>query len=134
MESQIVVRANHYNALPIVKVAADRLMRSRYWCDTRSASVLERVLRFHYLFDGKSKWVICVGSELREMHYLYMCLWHFLHHENSHYFPGAAMKVCHYLHVHRIKLEPKYTIIDFGEAAKAMENWVGIEPCPRLLI
>ncbi len=41
--------------------------------------------------------------------------------------------MCHYLYVPRIKREPKFTLIDFVEAAKAMENWVGIEPCSRLL-
>ncbi len=41
--------------------------------------------------------------------------------------------MCSYLHVPRVKCEPKYTLIDFVEAAKAMENWVDTEPWSRLL-
>ncbi len=34
--------------------------------------VVERVLSFHNLFGGKSKWKIRVGNELRDMHHLHM--------------------------------------------------------------
>ncbi len=88
--------------------------------------VVERVLSFHLLFAGKSKWKIRVGNELRDMHHLYMGLWRFLYNE-------GALEVCPYPHVPRVKQETKYTLIDFVETAKAMENWVGIEPCSRLL-
>ncbi len=40
--------------------------------------------------------------------------------------------MCLYLHVPRVKREPKYTLIEFVEVAMAVENWVGIEPCSRL--
>ncbi len=95
--------------------------------------VVERVLSFHHLFAGKSKWKIRVGNELRDMQHLYMGLWRFLYNESFHNFAEGALKVCPYLHVPRVKREPKYTLIKFVEAAKAMENWVGIEPCSRLL-
>ncbi len=67
------------------------------------------------------------------MHHLYMGLWRFLYNENFPYFLEGALEVCPYLHVPRVKREPKYTLIEFVEAAKAIENWAGIEPCPRLL-
>ncbi len=92
--------------------------------------VVERVLRFHHVFAGKSKWEIC---DLRDLPHLYMGVWRFLYNENFHYFPEGALEVCHYLHLSRVKREPKYTLIDFVEAATAIENWVGIEPCSRLL-
>ncbi len=55
-----------------------------------------------------------------------MGLWRFLCHENFHYFPEGTLEVCPYLHVPRVEHEPKYTLIEFAEAAKTMENWVGI--------
>ncbi len=88
--------------------------------------VVERVLSFHHLFAGKPKWKSHVGNELRDMHHLYMGLWRFLYNE-------GALEVCPYLHEPRVKREPKYAFIEFVEAAKAMENWVGIEPCSRLV-
>ncbi len=94
---------------------------------------VERALSFHHLFTGKSKWTIRVGNELGDMHHLYMGLWRILYNENFHYFPEGALEVCFYLHMPRVKREPKYTLIECVEAAKAMENWVGIETCPRLL-
>ncbi len=102
------------------------MKKSRYWW----IPVVH--LRFHHLFAGKPKWEIRVGNELRDMHHLLMGLVHFLHNENFHYFEGA-LEVCHYLHVPRVKREPKYILIDFAVAATAMENRVGIEPCSRLL-
>ncbi len=69
---------------------------------------------------------IRVGNELRDMHHLYMSLLRFLYNENFHYFPEGALEVCPYLYVPRVKREPKYTLIELVEAAKAMENWVGI--------
>ncbi len=96
--------------------------------------VVERVLCFHHLFAGKFKWAIRVDNELRDMRYLYMGRWRFLNNKNFLYFPEGTLQVCHYLNAPRVKHEPKYTLIAFVEAAKAMENWVGIEPCPRLLI
>ncbi len=60
-----------------------------------------------------------------------MGLRRFLYNENFHYFPEGALEMCPYLHVPRVK--PKYTLIEFVEAAKAMEDWVGIEACSRLL-
>ncbi len=95
--------------------------------------VVERVLSIHHLFAGKSKWNIRFGNELMCMYYLYMSLWRFLYNENFYYFPEGALEVFLYLPVPRVKREPKYTLIEFVEAAKAMENWVGIEPCSRLL-
>ncbi len=62
-----------------------------------------------------------------------MGLWCFLCNEHFHYFPEGALEMWHYFRVPKAKREPKYTLIDFVEAAKAMENWVGIEPCLRLL-
>ncbi len=76
---------------------------------------------------------IRVGNELRDMHHLYVGLWRFLYNENFYCFPEGALEVCPYFHVSRIKREPKYTLIEFVEAAKAMENSVSIEPCSRLL-
>ncbi len=67
------------------------------------------------------------------MHHLYLALGRFLYNANFHYFPEGALEVCPYLHVSRVKREPTYTLIDFVEAAKAMENWVGNEPCSQLL-
>ncbi len=67
------------------------------------------------------------------MHHMYMSLWRFVCIENFHYFPEGALEMCPYLHVPRVKREPKYALIEFAEAAKAMEHWVGIEPCSRLL-
>ncbi len=67
------------------------------------------------------------------MHHLYMGLRRFLYNENFHYYPEGALQMCPYLHVPRVKREPKYTLIEFVEAAKAMEDWVGIEACSRLL-
>ncbi len=64
------------------------------------------------------------------MHHLYLALGRFLYNANFHYVPEGALEMCPYLHVPRVK--PKYTLIEFVEAAKAMENWVGIEPCSRL--
>ncbi len=95
--------------------------------------VVERVLSFHNLFAGTSKWKIRVRNELRDMHHLYMGLWRFLYNENFHCFPEGSLEVCPYLHVPKVKREPKYTLIEFVEAAKTMEDWVGIEPCSRLL-
>ncbi len=94
--------------------------------------IVERVLSFHLLFAGKSKCKIRVGNELRDMHHLYMGLKRFLYKESFHYFPEGALEVCPYLRVPRVKREPKYALIEFVEAAKAMENWVGFEPCSRL--
>ncbi len=65
---------------------------------------------------------IRVGNELRDMHYLYMGLWRFLYNENFHYFPEGALEVCPYLHVPRVKHEPKHTLIELVEATKTMEN------------
>ncbi len=53
--------------------------------------------------------------------------------QNFHYFPEAALEVWHYLHVPWVKREPKFTLIDFVEAAKALGNWVGIGLCSQLL-
>ncbi len=92
--------------------------------------VVERVLGFHQLFAGEYKWKICVGNERMDMHHLYMDLWRFLLNRNVYYFPEGALEVCH---VPRFKREPKYTVIEIMEAAKAMENWIGIETCSRLL-
>ncbi len=64
---------------------------------------VERVLSFHHLFAGKSKWTIRVGNELRDMHHLYMGLWRFYYIENFHYFPEGALEACPYLHVSRAK-------------------------------
>ncbi len=58
---------------------------------------------------------------------------HWISSENFHYFPEGALGVCPYLHMPRAKREPKYTLFEFVEAAKAMENLVGIEPYSRLL-
>ncbi len=85
--------------------------------------VVERVLSFHHLFVGKSKWKIRVGNELRDTHHRYMGLWRFLCNENLYYFLERALEVCPYRHVPRVK----------RGGSKAMENWVGIEPYPRLL-
>ncbi len=95
--------------------------------------VTEQMLSFHRLFAGKSKWKGRVGNELWDRRLLYIGLWRFHGYENYHYFLEGALEVCFYLHVPRVKLEPKYTLIEFVEAAKAMENWVGIEPCSELL-
>ncbi len=95
--------------------------------------VVERVLSFHHFFAGKSKWEMRVGNELRDVHHLVMGLWRFLYNETFQYFPEGVLEVCHYLHVPRVKRGPKYALIDFVEAAKAMENWVGVEPCSRRL-
>ncbi len=81
--------------------------------------IVGRVLSFQHMFAGKSKWKICVGNEQRDMHF--------------YYFPEGALEVCPYLHVPRVKREPKYALTEFVEAAKAMENRVGTEPCSRLL-
>ncbi len=62
-----------------------------------------------------------------------MGFWRFLYNENFHCFPEWALEVCPYPHVPRVKRESKYTLTDFVEAAKAMENWVGIEPCSGCL-
>ncbi len=83
--------------------------------------VVERVLSFHHLFAGKSKWKIRVGNELRDMYHLYMGLWGFLFNETFLYFPERVLEVCPY-HMPRVKREPKYTLIEFVEAAKAMAN------------
>ncbi len=71
--------------------------------------VVERVLSFHHLFAGKSKWIIRVGNELRDKHHLHMGLWRLFNNEIFHYFPEGALEVCPYLHVPRVKREPKYT-------------------------
>ncbi len=94
--------------------------------------VVARVLRFHHLFAGKSKWKIHGGNELRDMHHQYVCLWCFIYTENFHYFPEGALEVYHYHSVPRVKHEAKYTLINFMKAAKTMENWVSIGPCPQL--
>ncbi len=44
-----------------------------------SQSVVERLLSFHNLFAGYSKWKIRVGNELRDTHHLYMGLLRFLY-------------------------------------------------------
>ncbi len=67
------------------------------------------------------------------MHHLYMGIWRFLYNKIFHYFPEAALEVRHYLHVPRVKREPKYTLIELLEAAKAIEIRVSIEPCSRLI-
>ncbi len=95
--------------------------------------VVGRMLSFHHLFAGKSKWKIRVGIELRDMQQLYMGLRYFLTNENFFNFPEGALEVCPYLHVPRVKREPKYTLIEFVEATKGMETCVGIERCPRRL-
>ncbi len=95
--------------------------------------VVEPVLSFQHLFAGKPKWKIRIGNELSDMHHLYTGLWRFLYNENFHFFPEGAPEVCPCLHVPRIKREAKYTLIEFVEAAKALGNWVSIEPCSRLL-
>ncbi len=64
--------------------------------------VVERVLSFHHLFAGKSKWKIRVGNELRDMNHLYMGLWRFLYNENFHYFPEGALEVCHRYRTSRV--------------------------------
>ncbi len=115
------------------KNAADGWNKLRYCAIPVVQRVVERVLSFQTLFAGKSKWKIRVGIELRDMHHLYMGLCRFLYKENFYYFPEGALEMCPYLHVPRVKHEPKYTLIELVEAAKAMENWVGIEPCSRLL-
>ncbi len=51
-----------------------------------------------------------------------MGLWRFLYNESFHYFPEGELEVCSYLHVARVKREPKYTLVEFVEAAKAMVN------------
>ncbi len=66
------------------------------------------------------------------MHHQYVCLWCFIYTENFNYFPQGALKVCHYHSLPRVKREPKYTLIDFMEAAQTKENWVSIGPCPQL--
>ncbi len=91
--------------------------------------IVERVLGFHHLLAGKSKCRIRVGNKLRDMHHLYMGLWRFLYNENFHYATEGALEVWPYPHMPRFKRKSKYTIIDFVGAAKAMENWVSIEPC-----
>ncbi len=55
--------------------------------------VIERVLSFHHLLAGKSKWKIRVGNELRDMHHLYMDLWRFLYSENLFNLPGGALGI-----------------------------------------
>ncbi len=91
--------------------------------------VVERVLSFHHLFTGKSKCKIRVVNELSDMHHQYKGLWRFLYNENFHCFIEGTLKA---LHVSRVKREPKHTLIELVEARKAIENWVGIEPCSRL--
>ncbi len=82
--------------------------------------VVVRVLGFHHLCVGKSSWNIHVGNELGDMHHQYMCLLRFLYTENFHYLPEGALEVCHYHRVHKVKREPKYTLINFMEAAQAI--------------
>ncbi len=106
---------------------------SRYWCDTCGTTHRRTNVELPPLVRWKSKWKIRVGNQLKDMHHLYMGLWRFLYTENLYYFPDGALEVCPYLHVPRVKREPKYTLIEFVEAAKTMENWAGIEPCSRLL-
>ncbi len=65
---------------------------------------------------------------LTDMHHQHMGRWRFHYNESFHYFPKAALEVWHYLRVHRVKREPKYTLINFVEAAKALGNWVGVGP------
>ncbi len=67
------------------------------------------------------------------MHQLYTGLWRFLYNESFHFFPEGTLEVCPYLYVPIVKREPKYALIEFVEAAKAMENWACIKPCSRLL-
>ncbi len=50
--------------------------------------VVERVLHFHYLFAGKSKWKIREGNKLRDMG-----LWGFLCNANFHYFLEGALEI-----------------------------------------
>ncbi len=50
--------------------------------------VVERVLRFHQLFAGKSKWKIRIGNKLRDMG-----LWGFLCNANFHYFLEGALGI-----------------------------------------
>ncbi len=69
--------------------------------------VVERVLSFHHLFAGKFKCKMRVGNELRDMHHMYMGIWRFLYNKIFHYFPEGALEVCLYLHLPRIKREPK---------------------------
>ncbi len=54
-------------------------------------------------------------------------------HRNYHYSLEGVLEVCDYHRVPWVKFEPKYTLSDFVETAKAMENWVGIEICSRIL-
>ncbi len=62
----------------------------------------------------------------------------FLYKESFHYFPEGALEVCPFLHVPRVKRESKYALIEFVEAAKAMENSAAAtarcEACLNLLI
>ncbi len=61
--------------------------------------VVERVLSFHQLFAGKSKWKIRESNELGDMHNLCMGVARFLNNEKLYYFPEGALEVCLYLHV-----------------------------------
>ncbi len=74
-----------------------------------------------------------ITDHFSHQHHLYMGLCRFLYNENFYYFPEGALEVCPYLLVPRVKREPKYSLIEFMEAAKAMKNWVSIETCSRLL-
>ncbi len=62
-----------------------------------------------------------------------MGLWRFLYIGNFYYFLEGMLEVWHYFRVSKAKREPKYTHFDFVEAAKAVDNWVGIEPCSQQL-
>ncbi len=53
--------------------------------------VVGRVLRFHHLFAGKSKWEIREDNEVRDKHHLYVGLWRFLYNDYFHYFPEGVM-------------------------------------------
>ncbi len=70
--------------------------------------VVERVLSFHQFFAVKFKWKIRVSNELRAMYNQCMGLWRFLYNKNFNYFPEGALEVWPYLHVPRVKHEPKY--------------------------
>ncbi len=50
-------------------------------------------------------------------------------HEFSRTFHRHELANALYHCVPRVKREPRYTLIDFVEAAKSMENWVGLESC-----
>ncbi len=57
-----------------------------------------------------------------------------LYNDNFRYFPEGGLVGWHYFHGSKAKREPKYGLIEIVEAAKAMKNWIGIEPFPASTI